>query len=62
VHTALAALPERQRTIVQLAELEGMNSREIAEILEVSAGTVRWHLHEARRALRAALEPLEGGA
>jgi RNA polymerase sigma-70 factor, ECF subfamily len=55
LRSALAALPERQRTIVQLAELEGLNSSEIAEILEVSAGTVRWHLHEARRTLREVL-------
>jgi RNA polymerase sigma-70 factor (ECF subfamily) len=52
---ALARLPERQRVIVELFELEGFGSPEIAEILEISDGTVRWHLHEARRALRQAL-------
>jgi RNA polymerase sigma-70 factor, ECF subfamily len=57
--TALRTLPDRQRTIVQLAELEGLKSREIAEILEIPAGTVRWHLHEARRTLRKVLEPLK---
>jgi RNA polymerase sigma-70 factor, ECF subfamily len=55
---ALDALPERQRTIVQLADLEGLNSTEIAEILEVSAGTVRWHLHQARQTLRDVLGPV----
>jgi RNA polymerase sigma-70 factor, ECF subfamily len=60
LRTAVAALPERQRTIVQLAELEGLSSGEVAAILEISAGTVRWHLHEARRTLRAVLEPLKG--
>jgi RNA polymerase sigma-70 factor, ECF subfamily len=59
---ALDALPERQRTIVQLADLEDLNSTEIAGILEISPGTVRWHLHEARRTLRAVLEPLRGGS
>lgn len=55
---ATAALPERQRTIVQLADLEGFTSAEVAEILGLSDGTVRWHLHQARRTLRQALAPL----
>jgi RNA polymerase sigma-70 factor, ECF subfamily len=58
LRNALDALPERQRTIVQLADLEGLNSAEIAEILEVSAGTVRWHLHQARHTLRDVLGPV----
>lgn len=52
---ATAALPERQRTIVQLSELEGFTSAEIAEILGIASGTVRWQLHQARRTLRKAL-------
>ena len=55
LHAALAGLPERQRVIVELFELEGFGGPEIAEILEISDGTVRWHLFEARRALRQAL-------
>lgn len=53
--TAMSALPEKQRAIVQLFELEGFSGPEIAEILDMADGTVRWHLHEARRALRSAL-------
>jgi RNA polymerase sigma-70 factor, ECF subfamily len=59
LRTALESLPERQRTIVQLADLEELNSSEIAEILDISAGTVRWHLSQARQALREVLEPLK---
>ncbi|HEY0020220.1 MAG TPA: sigma-70 family RNA polymerase sigma factor [Longimicrobium sp.] len=55
LRAALAGLPERQRIIVELFELEGFASTEIAEILEIADGTVRWHLHEARKALRQAL-------
>lgn len=58
LRSALAELPERQRTIVLLSELEGMTSAEIAEVLDVAPGTVRWHLHQAREALRAVLQPL----
>lgn len=59
VEEALRTLPERQRVVTQLFELEGYSGAEIAEMLEISPGTVRWHLHEARRALREVLEPLE---
>ena len=54
---ALAALPERQRTIVQLVDVEGFTATEVGAMLEIPAGTVRWHLHEARQTLRRALAP-----
>lgn len=52
---AMDGLPERQRMIVELFELEGFSGTEIAEMLEISDGTVRWHLHEARKTLRETL-------
>jgi RNA polymerase sigma-70 factor, ECF subfamily len=52
---AMAGLPERQRMIVELFELEGFSGAEIAAMLEISDGTVRWHLHEARKTLRESL-------
>lgn len=55
LRVAMAMLSEKQRTIVQLADLEGMKSGEIGRIMDLADGTVRWHLHEARRALRNAL-------
>lgn len=55
---ALEALPERQRIAVELFDVEGFSSTEIAATMEVPAGTVRWYVHEARRALRKALAPL----
>src|SRR4051812_37394816 len=58
---ALAGLPERQRMIVTLFDVDGRTSTEIGEMLELAPGTVRWHLHEARRALRAALNRFHGG-
>lgn len=57
LRTALDQLPERQRSIVALFDIEGFSSPEIAEMLEITDGTVRWHLHQARRTLREALEP-----
>jgi RNA polymerase sigma-70 factor, ECF subfamily len=53
---ALAALPERQRLVVTLFEIDGRSTEEIAGMLSVSQVTVRWHLHQARRTLRTALK------
>jgi RNA polymerase sigma-70 factor (ECF subfamily) len=52
---AMATLSERQRLIVTLFDVDGLTSTEIGERLELAPGTVRWHLHEARRVLRGAL-------
>lgn len=57
LQVAMSTLPERQQVIVRLFELEGYTSPEIAEMLQLSDGTVRWHLHQARQALRATLAP-----
>jgi RNA polymerase sigma-70 factor (ECF subfamily) len=58
---AMALLTERQRMIVTLFDVDGMTSTEIGEMLDLSPGTVRWHLHEARRTLRGALSRFFGG-
>ena len=50
-----AAIAERERLIIQLHEVDGFTGEEIAAMLEIPAGTVRWHLHRARRHLQARL-------
>jgi RNA polymerase sigma-70 factor (ECF subfamily) len=57
---AIERLPERERMVVELFELEGFDSAEIADILDIPRGTVRWHLHQARRALRQQLAAYQG--
>ncbi len=52
---ALAELPEDRREVVLLHDLEGWTHQEIAERMELPAGTVRSHLHHARKRLRALL-------
>lgn len=52
---ALAEITEVQREIVMLHDLEGWKHSEIAERLGIPSGTVRSHLHFARKALRADL-------
>lgn len=57
---ALELLPEQQRLMIQLFEVDGLSSPEIAELTGLTDGTVRWHIHAARKVLRTALAPLRG--
>lgn len=49
---ALDALPEDQRTVVVLHDVEGYRLTELAEMLDVPVGTLKSRLHRARRQLR----------
>ena len=59
---AIAALPEVQQEVVLLHDLEGWKHREIAERLGIPSGTVRSHLHFARKALKEALTEIPNGS
>lgn len=50
--TAVATLPERQREVLLLHDLEGWKHREIGDLLNLPEGTVRNLLFQARRAMR----------
>lgn len=52
---AVERLPEMQRACFRLCDMEGFSGREVAEMLGVTVGTVRTHVHRARRALRQTL-------
>lgn len=52
---ALGGLSEVQRQVVVLHDMEGWKHREIAGLLGLPPGTVRSHLHFARKALRESL-------
>ncbi|MCS6790223.1 MAG: sigma-70 family RNA polymerase sigma factor [Bacteroidia bacterium] len=52
VTNALMQLPEDFRTIVILADVEGLSYKEISQILRVPIGTIRSRLHRARKILR----------
>lgn len=51
VRAALHDLPEANRVVVLLADVDGLSYREIAEELDVPIGTVMSRLHRGRRAL-----------
>ena len=49
---ALARLPQEQRTLLWLREVEGQSYSDLAAILEIPIGTVRSRLFAAREQLR----------
>jgi len=56
---ALRRLPDEQRTVVVLHDVEGFGHEAIAESLGIAIGTSRSHLSRARKALRAMLSSYE---
>ena len=52
---ALRTLPRPYRVIVFLREMEGLSTREVAEVMGISEDNVKTRLHRARLALQAAL-------
>jgi RNA polymerase sigma-70 factor, ECF subfamily len=53
---ALVGLPERQRVVVVLRDVEGRTSEEVCATLEISPANQRVLLHRGRAAVRACLE------
>ena len=45
-------LPEHFRTMVLLADAEGLSYEEIAEVTRTNVGTVRSRIHRGRKLLR----------
>jgi len=59
---ALDELPERQRLVVTLRDVEGLEAEEACRLLGLSPGNERVLLHRGRSRLRAALERAMDGA
>jgi RNA polymerase sigma-70 factor (ECF subfamily) len=51
LESAIRTLPTNARTVFVLHEIEGFRHEEIAESMGIAPGTVRAHLHRARRLL-----------
>lgn len=52
VEHALSTLPEAQRTVIELVDVDGLSYREAAASLDVAVGTVMSRLHRGRRRIR----------
>jgi RNA polymerase sigma-70 factor, ECF subfamily len=53
---AIDTLPDSQRAVITMRDIEGLPSEEVAETLGISGGNQRVLLHRARSKVRAALE------
>jgi RNA polymerase sigma-70 factor (ECF subfamily) len=56
IRMAIEELPEAQREVIRLRDVEGWSPMEVADALEISDGNQRVLLHRARSKVRAALE------
>jgi len=52
----IAALPPKTAAVFNLYAIDGYKHKEIAEMLEISVNTSKWHLSDARKKLQLQLE------
>lgn len=55
IKSLIAQLPERQREVMQLRDIEGYTYKEIGETLEIDINLVKTNLFRARRKLKESL-------
>jgi len=60
IDEAIAALPDQQRQVIELRDVQGWGSEEVCNVLELSETNQRVLLHRARSKVRAALEQYLG--
>ena len=58
---AFSSIPESYRIVLQLRDIEGYDTLEVANLLEISESNVKVRLHRARSALKKLIEPLLRG-
>jgi RNA polymerase sigma-70 factor (ECF subfamily) len=56
IHRFIDNLPAKQREVITLRDIEGWNSSEVCNVLEISETNQRVLLHRARSKVREALE------
>lgn len=61
VNTCINTLPDSYRIVLQLRDIEGYDTSEVAEQLDISEANVKVRLHRARAALKKQLEPILRG-
>lgn len=62
IERAIASLPEAQRAVITLRDVEGLETEEICNLLGVTVSNQRVLLHRARSKVRQALEKHMAGA
>ncbi len=61
VNAGIDELPDSYRIVLQLRDIEGYATSEVAALLEISEANVKVRLHRARAALKKLLEPILRG-
>ena len=56
IRTAIGDLPDRQRQVVTLRDIDGLTSEEVCGVLDISESNQRVLLHRGRSRLRQAIE------
>lgn len=59
VHKLFQALPEAQRTAMQLRDIEGLSYAEAAEAMQLSEAAFKVTLHRARKTIKAQYEKID---
>jgi RNA polymerase sigma-70 factor, ECF subfamily len=57
IEDELRAIPDEQREVLILRDVEGLTANEVSEVVGVSTDAVKSRLHRARAMLRARLQP-----
>ena len=52
IHMTISTLPERQKAIIQMRDIEQMDYDEISEIMQMNVNAIRVNLSRARKAIR----------
>jgi RNA polymerase sigma-70 factor (ECF subfamily) len=58
INSAIQGLPDRQKTALILYETEMLTVHQVAEAMDLTDGAIKFHLHEARKNLRSALQEM----
>jgi len=59
IYCLIAKLPPASQQVFNLYFIDGFKHKEIAEMLDISEGTSKWHLNAAREKLKKMLENIE---
>ena len=60
VRSKVESLPDSYRVVMVLRDIEELDTVTVAQMLEITPGTVKVRLHRARQALRTLLDPVFG--
>ena len=60
IHAVISRLPNNQKDVIQLRDIEGHSYKEIAEILQININHVKVLLHRGRAAIKKELNPIYG--